>query len=638
MFSLFTEEDIYLFKEGNHFRLYEKFGAHTVNVEGTTGTYFAVWMPNAKYVSVIGNFNNWDKRAHSLTKRKDFSGIWEGFFSGVGNGEIYKYFVHSKNSDYQVDKSDPYGFFWELSPHTATITWDLEYRWGDAQWMKSRKKTNSLQAPISIYEVHPGSWKRVPDESNRSLSYRELAHALADYVKEMGFSHVEFLPVMEHPFYGSWGYQTQGYFAPTSRYGNPQDFMYLIDYLHQNNIGVILDWVPSHFPSDIQGLVYEDGTHLYEYPDANKGFQPEWKTYIFNYARKEVREFLISNAFFWLDKYHIDGLRMDAVASMLYLDYSREEGKWEPNIYGGKENLEAIGFLKKLNEKIYKNFPDVQLIAEESTAWPLVSSPVDSGGLGFGMKWNMGWMHDTLEYMSKDSVYRKYHYDHFKASFGYAFTENFILSLSHDEMVYGKRSLLNKMPGDDWHKFANLRLLYGYMYTYPGKKLLFMGSEFGQWNEWNHEQSLDWGLLQDQRHEQTRRWVSDLNHFYGREKALYESDFSPEGFSWIEGGDRDRQIISFLRRSRSGVNVIMAVCNFTPFPQYNYRIGVPFNDIWQEVLNSDAKEYGGSGEGNSGSVKSESISFHGMDNSIAIVIPPFSIIIFKHNMSARQNL
>ncbi|MGD2278838.1 MAG: 1,4-alpha-glucan branching protein GlgB, partial [Candidatus Omnitrophota bacterium] len=409
--SLFTEEDIYLFKEGNHFRLYEKFGAHSMNVKGAEGTFFSIWMPNAEYVSVIGNFNDWNKEAHPLMERKDASGIWEGFVGGVGKGEVYKYFVHSKYHNYKVDKSDPYGFFWELSPQTATITWGLEYKWGDDKWIKSRKRADSLDAPISVYEVHLGSWRRAPDEDNQFLNYRELAHALADYVKEMGFTHVEFLPVMEHPFYGSWGYQVEGYFAPTSRYGNPQDFMYLVDYLHQNNIGVILDWVPSHFPSDVQGLVYGDGTHLYEHADTYKGFHPEWKSYIFNYARNEVREFLISSAFFWLDKYHIDGLRVDAVASMLYLDYSRKEGEWTPNIYGGKENLEAIEFLKKLNEEVYKSFPDVQMIAEESTAWPSVSKPVDSGGLGFGMKWNMGWMHDTLEYMSKDPIYRKYHHD-----------------------------------------------------------------------------------------------------------------------------------------------------------------------------------------------------------------------------------
>ncbi len=629
--SLFSEEDIYLFKEGNHFRLYEKFGAHQMNVNGGEGSYFSVWAPNAEHVSVIGNFNDWDKKAHPLKERSDSSGVWEGFIGGVVKGEVYKYYVSSKYNNYKVDKSDPYGFFWELSPQTATITWDLEYKWNDKKWIKNRSKNNSAEAPISVYEVHLGSWQRVTGENNRFRTYGELAHALAEYVKEMGFTHVELLPVMEHPFYGSWGYQIEGYFAPTSRYGNPQDFMYLVDHLHQNGIGVILDWVPSQFPSDAQGLVYEDGTHLYEHADMRKGFQPDWKSYIFNYGRNEVKEFLISNAFFWLDKYHIDGLRVDAVASMLYLDYSRKEGEWIPNKYGGRENLEAIEFLKKLNEEVYKNFPDVQMIAEESTAWPLVSRPLYLGGLGFGMKWNMGWMHDTLAYMAKDPVHRKHHHNQLTFSLAYAFSENFMLSLSHDEVVYGKGSLLNKMPGDEWQKRANLRLLYGYFFTHPGKKLLFMGQEFGQWNEWDHEKGLDWQLLECETHKGIQRWASDLNHLYRTEPALHELDFSPKGFKWIDCNDWEKSVISFLRKGKSEKDTVVVVCNFTPVPRYAYRIGVSSRGDWKEILNSDAEEYGGSGIGNLGKVSAELISFHGMDHSISVVIPPLSVVIFKYD-------
>ena len=629
--SLFTAQDIYLFKQGNHFRLYEKFGAHSMNVNGIEGTYFSIWVPNAEYVSVIGNFNDWDKKAHPLKQREDASGVWEGFMGGVGKGEAYKYYVASKQHGYKADKSDPYGFFWELSPQTATITWDLCYEWNDKEWMENRVRSNSLDSPLSIYEIHLGSWKRIAEQNNRFLNYGELAHHLGDYVKEMGFTHVEFLPVMEHPFYGSWGYQAVGYFAPTSRYGDPQGFMYLVDYLHQKGIGVILDWVPSHFPSDVHGLIYSDGTHLYEHADVRRGFHPDWKSSIFNYGRNEVREFLISSAFFWLDKYHIDGLRVDAVASMLYLDYSRKEGEWVPNKYGGRENLEAIDFLRKLNKEVYKSFPDVQMTAEESASWPSVSRPVDSGGLGFGMKWNMGWMHDVLEYLSKDPVHRRRHQDQLTSSLLYAFNENFVLSLSHDEVVHGKRSLLNKMPGDDWQKFANLRLLFGYMYTHPGKKLLFMGDEFGQWNEWNHEQSLDWDILEHEGHKQMQRWVSDLNQFYKKESALYELDFSPEGFRCIDCNDSDASVISFIRKGRSEDNIVMAVCNFTPVPRYNYRIGVPFDGTWEEALNSDAKEYGGSGVGNLGNVKTEAVPSHGMDYSILIVLPPLSAVVFKYN-------
>lgn len=628
---LFSEEDIYLFREGNHFRLYDKLGAHSMEVDRVKGTCFSVWGPNAEYISVVGNFNDWDKKAHPLRQRNDGSGIWQGFIGGVGKGEVYKYFVRSKHNDYMVDKSDPYGFFWEISPQTATITWDLGYDWNDQEWMKDRRKSNALDAPISIYELHIGSWMRVSEQDNRFLSYRELAHALADYVKKTGFTHVEFLPVMEHPFYGSWGYQIEGYFAPTSRYGNPQDFMYLIDHLHRNGIGVILDWVPSHFPSDAQGLVYGDGTHLYEHADMRKGFHPDWKSYIFNYGRNEVKEFLISNACFWLDKYHIDGLRVDAVASMLYLDYSRKEGEWVPNKYGGRENLEAVEFLKKLNAEVYRSFPDVQMIAEESTAWPSVSRPLYLGGLGFGMKWNMGWMHDTLEYMSKDPIHRKNHHGQLTLSLSYAFNENFILSLSHDEVVYRKGSLLQRMPGDDWQKRANLRLLYGYFFTHPGKKLLFMGQEFGQWSEWDHDRSLDWNLLQDETHKQIQHWVSDLNNLYKSEPALYELDFSPKGFGWIDCNNWEESVIIFERKGRSEKDVMVVACNFTPVPRGDYRIGVPAEGDWKEMLNSDAKEYGGSGIGNLGSVRAASIPFHGRDHSISVVLPPLSVVIFKYD-------
>ncbi|HXG31138.1 MAG TPA: 1,4-alpha-glucan branching protein GlgB, partial [Thermodesulfobacteriota bacterium] len=494
--SLITDHDVYLFKEGSHFRLYNKLGSHTMTVDGMRGTYFAVWAPNAERVSVIGDFNDWESESHPLSVRWDGSGIWEGFIPGIEKGTLYKYHIVSRYNDYRVDKGDPFAFYWETPPKTASIVWDLHYEWSDGDWMRRRHEYNSLKAPFSIYEVHLGSWRRVPEEGNRFLTYREMAHHLADYVKDMGFTHVEFLPVMEHPFYGSWGYQIVGYFAPTSRYGTPQDFMYLVDYLHQNGIGVILDWVPSHFPSDEHGLVYFDGTCLYEHLDRRRGFHPEWNSYIFNHGRNEVRAFLISNALFWLDKYHVDGLRVDAVASMLYLDYARKEGEWIPNVYGGRENLEAVSFIKRFNEAVYGEFPDVQTIAEESTAWPMVSRPVYIGGLGFGMKWNMGWMHDTLKYFSTDPIYRKYNHNHLTFSIWYAFSENFVLPLSHDEVVYGKGSLIGKMPGDEWQRNANLRALLGYMYGHPGKKLLFMGGEFGQWREWVHEESLEWHVLE----------------------------------------------------------------------------------------------------------------------------------------------
>lgn len=627
--SLLTDHDIYLFKEGNHFKLYEKLGSHVMTVDDIQGTFFAVWAPNAASVSAVGDFNRWNPESHPLKSRGDGSGIWEGFIPGVGQPAPYKYHIVSKYNNYKVDKGDPFGFYWEVSPRTASIIWDLSYEWKDAKWMKNRHKSNALSAPFAIYEVHLGSWRRVPEENNRFLTYREMAHYLAEYVKDMGFTHVEFLPLMEHPFYGSWGYETLGYFAPTSRYGTSQDLMYLIDYLHQHGIGIILDWVPSHFPDDEHGLVYFDGSHLYEHSDPRRGFHPEWNSYIFNHGRHEVRAFLISSARFWLEKYHADGLRVDAVASMLYLDYARKEGEWIPNEYGGKENLEAISFIRRFNEAVYETHPDIQTIAEESTAWPMVTRPGHVGGLGFGMKWNMGWMHDTLDYFSKDPLYRKYHHNQLTFSIWYAFSENFLLPLSHDEVVHGKGSLFGKMPGDDWQKFANLRLLFGYMYTHPGKKLLFMGGEFGQWREWVHEESLEWDALKYPSHQGLQRWIRDLNHFYRRESVLYELDFEPEGFEWIDSSDWEGSIISFIRKGRSIKDIVLVVCNFTPVPRHNYRVGVPAGGFWKEVLNSDMKEYGGSGHGNFGGVEATPIPSHGRYHSLTLTLPPLGIVALK---------
>ncbi len=626
--SLFTDYDIYIFKQGKHYKLYEKLGSHILTVDGIEGTYFAVWAPNAERVSVIGDFNNWDSDRHPLAPRWDWSGIWEGFIPDIGKGTIYKYHIISRFSGYRVDKSDPFAFYTETFPGRSSIVWDLDFNWEDQQWMSSRHINNSLNSPMSIYEVHIGSWKRVPDDSNRFLTYREIAVQLAEYVNYMGFTHIEFLPITEHPFYGSWGYQSTGYFAPTSRYGTPQDFMWLIDYLHKNGIGIILDWVPSHFPDDIQGLVYFDGTHLYEHEDPRKGFHPDWNSYIFNYARNEIKAFLTSSALFWLEKYHIDAFRIDAVASMLYLDYSRKPGQWIPNKFGGKENLEVIDFLKQLNLLIYQEYPDVQTIAEESTSWPLVSRPLHIGGLGFGLKWNMGWMHDTLSYFSLDPIFRKYNHQQLTFSIWYAFYENFILTLSHDEVVYGKGSLLGKMPGNEWEKKANLRLLFGYMYGHPGKKLIFMGGEFGQYNEWDHEKSLDWHLLEYTSHRGILNWVRDLNHFYKHEPALYEIDFQPEGFQWIDFRDSEQGVISFLRRSRNNDEVLI-VCNLTPVPRIKYRIGVPKDGIWAELLSSDAECYGGSGEGNCGQVSTDAISFHGYHQSLSLTLPPLGVLFLK---------
>jgi 1,4-alpha-glucan branching enzyme len=628
--SLLSDDDVFFFNEGSHYRLYTKLGAHPMTAHGVEGTYFAVWAPGARQVQIVGNFNNWQGENHALRPHpNEFAGIWEGFIPGMGKGDIYKYHICSQTDDYEIEKADPLAFFAEVPPQTASVVWDLDYRWNDAAWMEQRGSTNHLESPFSIYEVHTGSWRRVLEENNRSLSYRELAPLLTDYVKTMGFTHVEFLPIMEHPFFGSWGYQVTGYFAPTSRYGTPQDFMYLVDYLHQHGIGVILDWVPSHFPSDGHGLSYFDGTHLYEHADPRQGWHPDWNGFIYNYGRYEVRSFLMSSAFYWLDYYHIDGLRVDGVASMLYLDYSRKEGEWIPNKYGSKENLEAIEFLRRFNQEVYKNYPDVQTIAEESTAWKMVSRPIYIGGLGFGMKWDMGWMHDTLAYMSQDPVYRKYHHDKITFRLVYAFSENFVLSLSHDEVVHGKASLLGKMPGDMFQKFANLRLLFGMMYAQPGKKLLFMGGEFGQWSEWNHDASLEWHLQTYPPHSGVQKWVRDLNHFYRHTPALHQLDCFPEGFEWIDCNDWEHSIISMLRKGKDENERVVVVFNATPVPRFNYRVGVPRAGFWREVLNSDAAIYEGSNIGNAGGIEAEEWQHHGRPYSLQIALPSLSVIFFK---------
>ena len=627
-FSLLSDDDLYLFNEGSHIRLYDKLGAHPVTAGGRDGTYFAVWAPNAGQVYLTGDFNGWEKQGFKLSAREG-SGIWEAFVPGLGSGALYKYHIESRLRHYRTDKADPFAFRCEQPPRTASVVWDLTYAWGDTAWMAKRRGANGLDAPISIYELHPGSWKRVPGENNRPLGYRELAAELADYVSGMGFTHVELMPVMEHPYYGSWGYQVTGYFAPTSRYGTPQDFMYLVDCLHQRNIGIILDWVPSHFPTDGHGPGFFDGTHLYEHADPRMGFHPDWKSYIFNYGRHEVRSFLLSNALFWLDKYHVDGLRVDGVASMLYLDYSREKGEWIPNQFGGRENLEAVSLLRRFNEEVYKNYPDVQTIAEESTDWPMVSRPTYIGGLGFGMKWDMGWMHDTLDYFTKNPVHRKYHHDRLTFRMLYAYSENFVLSLSHDEVVHGKSSLLGKMPGDDWQKFANLRLLIAFMFSQPGKKLLFMGDEIGQWSEWDHEKSLDWHLLQYPPHSGLQKLVSDAAHLYRSEPALYEMDFDQGGFEWVDCNDSLHSVVSYLRRGRSTGDIFLIACNFTPAPRQGYHVGVPRGGYWQEILNSDAEDYGGSGQGNLGGLQASPANFHGRPFSLSITLPPLAAVLFK---------
>ncbi|MCX5784269.1 MAG: 1,4-alpha-glucan branching protein GlgB [Elusimicrobia bacterium] len=623
-----TDQDIYLFNEGNHVRLYEKFGAHPVIGGPVEGTRFAVWAPNAMAVYVMGDFNGWNKTRDALKERAS-SGIWEGFIAGVKQGCNYKYHIVSKYAGFHGEKADPLAFTSEVPPKTASVVWSLDYGWNDSQWMETRGRANGLKSPVSIYEVHPGSWRRVPEEGNRPLTYREMAAQLPAYVKQMGFTHVELMPVTEHPFYGSWGYQTIGYFSPTSRYGSPQDLMYLIDQLHRNGIGVILDWVPAHFPADAHGLEYFDGTHLYEHADPKQGVHPDWNSSIFNFGRNEVRSFLLSSALFWLDRYHVDGLRVDAVASMLYLDYSRKPGEWIPNRHGGNENLEAIAFLQQFNRVVYKNYPDVQTYAEESTAWPGVSRPTYIGGLGFGMKWDMGWMHDTLQYLSKDPVYRKYHHNALTFRMLYAFGENFVLPLSHDEVAHGKRSLLDKMAGDVWQKFANLRLLYGTMFAQPGQKLLFMGGEFAQWTEWDHERSLDWHLTEFKPHSGMQNWVKDLNLLYRAEPALYELSCNPAGFEWVDANDSQQSVLAFLRKGAGEGDMILAACNFTSVPRFNYRIGVPRGGFWKEILNSDAAAYWGSGMGNLGGANAEPFASHGRPYSLRVTLPPLSIVFFK---------
>jgi 1,4-alpha-glucan branching enzyme len=614
--------DLQRFQEGTHIKLTDFLGAHIV--EG--GVEFAVWAPNAKAVSVVGSFNEWQENANPLTSIG--AGIWQGFAEHAQVGDRYKYRIET-GQGIGLDKADPLGFFHDQPPENASVVWNLRYEWGDEAWMSERRNVNSLDAPMTIYEVHLGSWRSVATRADGVSIYRELATDLVAYVREMGFTHVEFLPVMEHPFYGSWGYQTTGYFAPTSRYGTPQDLMQLIDSFHQNGIGVILDWVPSHFPKDEHGLGDFDGTHEYEPADPRRGVHPDWDSFIFDYGRGEVRSFLLSSALFWLDQYHADGLRVDGVASMLYLDYSRKPNEWIPNEYGSRENLDAIGFLRRMNEDIYRSHPDVQTVAEESTAWPMVSKPTYIGGLGFGFKWDMGWMHDTLQYMAQDPLFRKYHHHELTFRLVYAFNENFVLPLSHDEVVYGKKSLAGKMPGDNWQKIANLRLLFGYMYAQPGKKLLFMGGEFAQWAEWNHDRSLDWDLLDLPPHASVRLLVGDLNHLYRSEAALHGQEFSAACFEWIDVHDAEKNVLSFLRKGTLNRERIAVVCNFSPVPRANYRIGVPEKGFWQELLNTDAKQYGGSGRGNFGGVETVPVPAHGRSYSLTVDLPPLAAVYFR---------
>lgn len=628
--SLLTDDDLFLFNEGSHFALADKLGAHLCPKQN--GAMFATWAPDAGEVGVIGDFNAWTKGDNVLQPRGN-SGIREGFVPGVSKGQRYKFYIIGRDKQFQVDKADPYALYAEKAPLRASIIWDLDYHWADQQWMQERGQHNSLKAPISIYELHFGSWRRVPGDDDRSLTYREMAEPLIEHLTQLGFSHVEFLPLTEHPFYGSWGYQTTGYFAPTSRYGTPQDLMYLIDRLHQAGFGVIMDWVPSHFPDDEHGLANFDGSHLYEHADPRQGFHPDWKSYIFNYGRHEVRSFLISSAMFWLQYYHIDGLRVDAVASMLYLDYSRKEGEWIPNIYGGNENLEAIGFLRRLNEEVYGKFPDVQTFAEESTSWPQVSRPSYIGGLGFGYKWDMGWMHDTLAYMRQDPIHRSYHHNNLTFRSLYAEHENFVLPLSHDEVVHGKASLIGQMAGDDWQRFANLRLLYANMFAQPGKKLLFMGSEFAQRAEWNHDKSLDWHLLDYPVHAGLQRCLGDLARLYRDTPALHQLDCDPKrGMHWVDANDASQSCLTFLRYDEAGTPMLAAF-NFTPVPRETYRVGVPKTGFWREIFNSDVREYGGSGMGNRGGLSAQSVPAHGHSWSLSLTLPPLAAVFLLHNES-----
>ncbi|ALM06691.1 glycogen branching protein [Sediminicola sp. YIK13] len=624
--SLFSNFDIHLFRSGKHYRLYEKLGSHPMKVDGVEGTYFAVWAPSANAVYVVGDFNYW-QQDHKLNVRWDGSGIWEGFIPGTGKGTLYKYKIHSNNDGIVTEKADPFARSCEHPPRTASVVWEGNYTWKDEDWMENREAKNGLDCPHSVYEVHLGSWKRKSD--NSFMTYKELADDLVNYVKEMNFTHVEFMPIMEYPYDPSWGYQLTGYFAPTSRFGSPEDFKLLVDKLHQNGIGVILDWVPSHFPEDAHGLGMFDGSHLFEHPDKRRGYHPDWKSLIFNYGRNEVRAFLISNALFWLDQFHADALRVDAVASMLYLDYSREEGEWEPNIYGNNENLEAISFVRELNEAVYLNFNGVQMIAEESTSFSMVSRPVSIGGLGFGMKWMMGWMNDTLEYFKNDPIHRRHHQNDITFSMTYTFTENFMLPFSHDEVVYGKQSLLYRMPGDEWQRFANLRLLYGYMFTHPGAKLLFMGAEFGQSSEWNFQASLDWHLLQYDVHSGIQKLVKDLNTLYRNHPALYEKQFTDEGFQWIDYGDHENSVLTFIRKGVNKKDDLIIACNFTPILRLNYRVGIQKAGRLKEIFNTDDEKYGGSGSTNNKELKVESIPWHGNKKSMELDIPPLGVVILK---------
>jgi len=626
---LLSDFDLHLMAEGTHYRNYEKLGAHVRTVDGIRGVHFAVWAPNAKRVSIIGDFNQWDGRRHPMRFHTG-AGIWEIFIPGLREETVYKFEIKWRRFGFITHKTDPYGFYFERRPKTGAIVYDInQYLWRDDEWMEKRKTRNALDAPISIYEVHLGSWMRAPEEGNRYLTYRELAHKLVEYVKQMGYTHIELLPVTEHPYGGSWGYQTVGYYAPTSRHGQPQGFAYFVDYCHRNEIGVILDWVPAHFPKDGHGLAYFDGTHLYEHADPRKGEHQDWGTLIFNYGRNEVRNFLLGNALFWLEKYHIDGLRVDAVASMLYLDYSRQEGQWIPNVFGGRENLEAVDFLRKFNELVHEQHPGVITLAEESTSWPLVSRPPYDGGLGFDYKWNMGWMNDTLKYIEMDPINRKYHHGKLTFSLMYAFSENFVLPLSHDEVVHGKKALLEKMPGDYWQKFANLRALYGYMCGHPGKKLLFMGSEFGQWIEWNHQRSLDWHLLGYDSHRQLQDYVRDLNRLYTQAPPLYEVDFDYPGFQWIDFQDANGSTIAFQRKAKNPEDYLIFAINFTPVPRTGVRLGVPEAVFYKEVLNSDSWIYGGSNMGNSGGVSATAEEWAGWPCSMLVTLPPLSVIVLK---------
>jgi len=626
---LLSDYDLHLMAEGTHYRNYEKLGSHVSVVDGVRGVHFAVWAPNARRVSLIGDFNQWDGRRHPMRFHPS-GGIWEIFIPGLREETVYKFEIKWRRFGFITTKTDPYGFYFERRPKTGAIVYDInKYLWRDDEWMRDRAARNALDAPISIYEVHLGSWMRAPEEGNRYLTYRELAHTLVEYVKQMGYTHIELLPVTEHPYGGSWGYQTVGYYAPTSRHGEPQEFAYFVDYCHRNGVGVILDWVPAHFPKDGHGLAYFDGTHLYEHADPRKGEHQDWGTLIFNYGRNEVRNFLLGNALFWLEKYHLDGLRVDAVASMLYLDYSRKEGQWLPNIHGGRENIEAVEFVKKFNELVHQHHPGVKTFAEESTSWPLVTRPTYDGGLGFDYKWNMGWMNDTLKYVEMDPIDRKYHHGKLTFSLMYAFSENFVLPLSHDEVVHGKRSLLDKMPGDMWKKFANLRALFGYMYGHPGKKLLFMGGEFGQWIEWNHQRSLDWHLLGYESHRQLQEYVRDLNQLYFSEPSLHQVDFEYAGFQWIDFQDANGSTIAFMRKAKDERDYLIFVLNFTPVPREGYRIGVPEEVFYKEVLNSDSLSYGGSNMGNYGGVMARAEEWAGFRCSLEVTLPPLAVVVLK---------